>query len=246
MKQWDLNKSMWFIILSGYAALFFMLIHSGRLMLYLHPKMHPFTYITFIVLVILAVVTAFTPGNSGKFKRGYFIFFFPLLLAVTVNPTRISPDIAAANSVYVTEGSFEESVGLPSYATDDVAAPEVDVTTAVNHVYDGVDFKKTMIQLFDRPGSLTGQTIQLSGFVYKADSFDSETFLISRFLMSCCAADLQLVGVMGHWTQADQLTANAWYQFTGTVKVMADGVTPMIEIEGAVSVDEPSNPYIYP
>ena len=68
---------------------------------------------------------------------------------------------------------------------------------------------------------LAGQEITLYGFVYKEDSFPPDTILVSRLMITCCAADAMIVGYHVRVEDADDFSSDEWIQVTGTVEQFA-------------------------
>jgi putative membrane protein len=100
---------------------------------------------------------------------------------------------------------------------------------------------------------LQGQRISLYGFVYKDDAFPEGTLLVSRLLMTCCAADTSLVGFHVRVEDADAFENDEWIQVTGTVSAFQidyEGKTytmPILADGEIVHRDAPpDDPYIYP
>jgi hypothetical protein len=46
------------------------------------------------------------------------------------------------------------------------------------------------------PAAFIGQEARLIGFVYRDDRFNGDEFMISRFVISCCAADAAPLGLV--------------------------------------------------
>jgi putative membrane protein len=55
------------------------------------------------------------------------------------------------------------------------------------------------------------------GFVYKDESFPENTILVSRLLITCCAADATLVGFHVKVENADDFVEDEWIEVTGAV-----------------------------
>jgi putative membrane protein len=100
---------------------------------------------------------------------------------------------------------------------------------------------------------LRGQKISLYGFVYKDDAFPEGTILVSRKLMTCCAADASLVGFHVRVEDADDFKTDEWVEVTGTVQAFAvpyegSEYTMPILTGGVIRHREApmGDPYIYP
>ena len=93
-----------------------------------------------------------------------------------------------------------------------------------------------------------GQHASVVGFVYREDSLPQGEFLVSRFIISCCAADGYAVGMIVESQQADSFEKDTWVKVTGPVEVSSfDGnPSPLIHAETIEVVSQPDQPYLYP
>jgi uncharacterized repeat protein (TIGR03943 family) len=93
-----------------------------------------------------------------------------------------------------------------------------------------------------------GQQASVVGFVYFDERLPEGQFFVSRFILSCCAADGYAVGMIVEWEQADTLKQDAWVQVKGPVDAVSfeNGVSPLIQAETVEPVSQPDQPYLYP
>jgi putative membrane protein len=103
------------------------------------------------------------------------------------------------------------------------------------------------------PATLNGQQADVIGFVYRDARFhEADQFMVARFVMSCCAADAQAIGLVVNWPDAQTLKEDTWVRVRGTIQVGEfDGaLAPLITAddgkEGVQTVDQPRTPYLYP
>jgi len=93
-----------------------------------------------------------------------------------------------------------------------------------------------------------GQQASVVGFVYRDESLPQGQFFVSRFILSCCAADGYAVGMIVDTPQADTFEKDTWIKVTGSVDVVSfDGKpSPLIRAETIEIVPQPDQPYLYP
>jgi uncharacterized repeat protein (TIGR03943 family) len=93
-----------------------------------------------------------------------------------------------------------------------------------------------------------GQQASVVGFVYFDQSLPEGQFFVSRFILSCCAADGYAVGMIVEWPPADTLEQDVWVQVKGPVDSISteNGVNPIIRAESVERVSQPDQPYLYP
>lgn len=102
--------------------------------------------------------------------------------------------------------------------------------------------------LYDDDRSLEGERIRLTGFVTPNE--DGEGYLLSRFTLSCCAADATAVNVQ---VLGDQdWPADTWLEVEGHWRPRPDadpGVPsldpPLLDAEASRPIDPPAQPYEY-
>ncbi len=107
------------------------------------------------------------------------------------------------------------------------------------------------IKLFNFESDLSpflGQKASVIGFVYFDESLGENQFYISRFVISCCAADGFAIAMVGEWPQASTLKQDSWVLVKGTVQsiTLNDQVVPLIQAESVQPVPIPEQPYLFP
>jgi len=98
------------------------------------------------------------------------------------------------------------------------------------------------------PAEFTHQPADVVGFVYRPEQLADTQFLVSRFVVTCCAADGSAVGLLVEWPEAAGLEENGWVRVRGPVSVGAlDGrPIPLITAASIEPVPQPDQPYMYP
>jgi uncharacterized repeat protein (TIGR03943 family) len=101
--------------------------------------------------------------------------------------------------------------------------------------------------LYDEAGTLDGRRLRLIGFVV-ADPSVPDGYLLSRFVISCCAADARSFGIPVHGAPAPLLPDNTWVAVEGQwIEPAPDGPDAVrevgLQIASQVVIDQPANPY---
>ena len=96
--------------------------------------------------------------------------------------------------------------------------------------------------------SFDGREATITGFVYHDAQFNTNTFMISRFVVSCCTADGTPVGLIVHYDESDQLPEDQWLELTGTFEAGEFNGTeiPILVATDLQEIDPPRQPYLYP
>jgi putative membrane protein len=93
-----------------------------------------------------------------------------------------------------------------------------------------------------------GQQASVIGFVYRNEKLNDDQFYVSRFTISCCAADASSIGMIATWPDAKNLKNDSWVLVKGSITSLTldDQVIPVIDAESVQDVPVPEQPYLYP
>ena len=93
-----------------------------------------------------------------------------------------------------------------------------------------------------------GQEVKVSGFVYQDERYGTEQFMVTRFVVSCCVADANVLGLLVQWP-ADQTPANdQWVEVAGVfiANPNPNSPMPMVAARTVTPIEVPNQPYMYP
>lgn len=95
--------------------------------------------------------------------------------------------------------------------------------------------------------SYIGKSVKVSGFVFPKETFGDDMFLVSRFVVTCCAVDARPLGLPVQFNWRDNFKVDDWVEVLGKFDVqnINDREQLVIIAEGLRKIDIPSNPYIY-
>ncbi|MCB0167542.1 MAG: TIGR03943 family protein [Anaerolineae bacterium] len=98
------------------------------------------------------------------------------------------------------------------------------------------------------PVALAGEEVKLVGFVYRDKRFGEDSFMVSRFVVSCCAADAAPIGLVVHWPDSPTLTDDQWVEVAGVLEpgVFDGEQLPLVKAVSVTPTDVPDQPYLYP
>lgn len=99
------------------------------------------------------------------------------------------------------------------------------------------------------PGAtMLGEQVQVSGFVYTDEQYGADHFLVTRFVVSCCVADANVLGLLVQLPDGIALEDDQWVEVQGTfVANNIEGwMMPVIEATAITTIDVPNQPYLYP
>ena len=111
------------------------------------------------------------------------------------------------------------------------------------------NFAQWLTALYTKPDTWIDKKITATGSVWKdGELFEKDEFALARMMMTCCAADMQPVGVLAQWADVQALTEGEWIEVTGTLskKPYKDSFDPLIIVETIKKINPPRREYIYP
>ncbi|PRX75933.1 TIGR03943 family putative permease subunit [Rossellomorea vietnamensis] len=91
-----------------------------------------------------------------------------------------------------------------------------------------------------------GKEVQLTGFIYKDESFSGNQAVISRYVVSCCVADASVYGLLVQDTNMANLEPDTWVNVSGILDAVDFNGRKMPVITHPVfeEVEQPENPYV--
>ncbi len=110
-----------------------------------------------------------------------------------------------------------------------------------------LDWVRTL-NVYPEPDAYTGQNVKVQGFVVHSPELPPEYFLLSRFVITCCAADAYPVGLPVKIAQNRQAYApDTWLEVAGkmTTENLAGKRQLTIQASSLKQIPEPKNPYDY-
>lgn len=261
-----IKQLIWPLIMVLYGIAIFLLMATGELNAYIHPKLHILSFLAMVILFILAIATAKNNINKGYFPRlkgTYVVFIIPLLLFFIGGDTDASRQIAVENGIKISalptpqqlEGE-EESLALKLEAPDTESPLEINLEEEVDDAtlyLTNVNFTALMDDMHANLSDYKGRKISYLGLVYKQKDFEDTEIVVGRLLMYCCAADAQVMGLLGHSNQALDYEDGDWVTIDGYIdeKAYKDPYTeyessiPYLIIETISPAEEPEDPYVY-
>ena len=226
-------------ILLGMGVYFSWLIFSGNLSNYINQRFAWLVVVGAASFILLALVNLYSSLRAADecqhqhFQIGWDILLIvatPLLLALVV-PSR-SLGIEAVNG-----GISLSPVGVAGQAAFQRSPLDRNI----------LDW----LREFDRaasPAAFNGTAADVTGFVYREPTFAEDSFMLSRFTMSCCVADAFPIGMPISAPAAADYKAGVWLRVRGELKAAAfdSDIMPVLFADSLEIVDVPQQPYLYP
>jgi len=213
---------------------------GGKLTWYINQRFLPLTLIGVILLATMAEAVFRPARNKGAAQEhvhilpgNLLILLIPVLLGMLF-PARPLDAIAVDSKGIVVNAPLESSDGVER---------QFEAAADQRNILD-------WIRIFNYENDLSpylGQQANVIGFVYYDERLPENQFLVSRFIITCCAADAFAIGVPVEWN-GEEFDENTWVKVKGPVQVTEwnDQKTPLILAESVEITRAPEQPYLFP
>jgi uncharacterized repeat protein (TIGR03943 family) len=211
---------------------------SGKLTWYINLRFLPLTLVGIVLLAVMAQAVFRHSRNKEEdhdhvVPGGLLVLLIPVLAGVLL-PAR-PLDAAAVDSKGIT-----------------VNAPLVSSSSTGQQFEAAADQRNILdwIRIFEYETDLSsylGQEANVIGFVYYEDNLPENQFLVSRFVITCCAADGFALGLPVQW-EGETFEENTWVRVKGPVQATDwnGQKTPLIVAESVEITRAPEQPYLFP
>lgn len=221
---------------------------SGQLSYYINLRFIPLTIFGMIFLALLAQ-TLFSENRRSRqtekqedahdhehdhVPSNLWFMVVPLAIGLLI-PARPLDSSAFATKGFNTTGPMVSS---------DSAAKLFETESQDRNVLDWVKisyYEKDITSYLDQQASVIG-------FVYRDGQLNENQFYVSRFIISCCAADASSIGMIVNWDDANTLKQDSWVLVKGSISstILKDQTLLVIDAESVQDVPVPEQPYLYP
>lgn len=238
------------LLLLGLCIFFVFKAINGQLTWYINSRFVPLTVIGILFLAVMAQVVFTEIRRSRQHELEHpdhhhehdhapsagnlWIMLIPLLIGVLI------PARPLDSSAFDTKG-FNTSAPLVS---SDTSAQIFETESEQRNILD-------WLKLFNYEEDVTqfvGQKASVVGFVYFDETLGSDRFYVSRFVVSCCAADGFAIAMPVRWNKNSTLQQDSWVVVKGFIEsIELNGSrVPLIAAESVEAVDVPAQPYLFP
>ena len=220
---------------------------QGMLGFYIHPRYNVFTLVMAaigVVLMAISLVVSHTGHSHAghRHARGHSLMEWlslslvavVVVIAVVLPPTTLSSYTA-------------ENRSFGTVATSPAAdAIDIDSTTSGFENLTVRDWASLLIQTQD-PTFFRGKPFSALGTM--TESGDPDVFLLTRFVVTCCAVDAQPVSVPVYFPGwQDEFALDSWVTIEGGFQVLPEVDVPgnlVVVSSGIVLEEVPREPYLF-
>ena len=218
-------------MLLGWGAFLAWMAISNNMARFLGPRTYWVAWFGAAMLLVSGFVSAVhavrAPGpKAGRADwAGVVLLLVPIALVLALPSPQLGAQAASRKAVGV--GALAGFVPPPTRG-EEIGLEEIHYA-AVSREY------------ADHVGIVEGAEVDLAGFVTHPKNMEQGTYSLTRFYISCCAADAVPYSVA---IVADEdLPDDTWLNITGTL--VRVGEVFLVEPTQIEEIDEPSTPYLY-
>lgn len=225
---------------------------SGQMLLLIHPAYKPLTIGAGFVLLFVSAVKGWfvwrasrNPNRQNLPPMQHLSLFPPgwssaLLLGVAIAGLVLTP------RPFASQTAFDR--GVSDSITMTRVRPQSFTASAKTEDKSLIDWIRTL-QVYPEPDAYTGQKARVQGFVIHPPNLPAQYFLITRFVITCCAADVYPVSLPVKVPTGDRnaYKVDSWLEVEGKmITETFDGKRQLtIQATNLKPIPEPQNPYDY-
>lgn len=234
------------LVLGAWSLTLFRYWITGKLFLLLHPNYMWLANGAAIVLLAMAIFRAIQIRQPKPVQAppSHTTLLPPqlsslILLGVAVLGLIYTPQVFASDTAI--QRGVSESLTMTR------SQPQRFVRQTASEDRTVIDWIRTL-NVYPEPDAYTGQSVKVSGFVIHPEAWPEEYLMLSRFVLTCCAADAYPVGLPVQLAVSRQAYApDSWLDIEGKmVTATIDGQRQLtIEPTQIETIPEPRNPYEY-
>jgi uncharacterized repeat protein (TIGR03943 family) len=231
---------------------------SGRLSLLIHPAYHWLAVVAGLVLLMAAASLAIDLVRAKSTHRSLWngaasaasgdateqhVNLLPkgwatmLLLLAAIGGFLITPQPLSSQKAI--------QRGIGDTTTTIARAPKAFRSNKRPEQRSLIEWVRTL-EVYPEPEAYRNQPVNVSGFVTKLDGYPSDVFWISRFTITCCAADAYPLGLPVRRPASEpDYPVDTWLDIRGrmTVDTLKDERLLIIEPQSMRKIPVPENPY---
>jgi uncharacterized repeat protein (TIGR03943 family) len=219
---------------------------TGQLFLLVHPNYIPLTVTAGIGLTIVGGAEAWRVSQRRRTynNQQHVTLLKPslsssLLLAVAIIALLVNPRPFTSEKA-IHRGVIDSVADARTVPQSFRASNRPEERTLVEWV--------RTISAYPEPDAYIGQKVNLSGFVVHAPDQPDNMFLITRFIITCCAADVYPVSLPVQINGSRSMyPPDRWLKIEGQVGVNTNNSKRQVVIvaNNITAINEPKNPYDY-
>jgi uncharacterized repeat protein (TIGR03943 family) len=237
------------IAIVAWAILLFRYWRTGKLYLLIHPNYMWLTVAAGATLMLIAIlkllVLMAARHDDSKQSRPPHVTLFPPAISIALIVT------TAILGLVIEPRAFASQTAIQRGITDTLpltrVKPQTFRATVASDSKSIIDWVRTL-SAYPEPDAYTGQQVKVQGFIVHPPNLPTTHLLISRFVITCCAADAYPVGLpvkLPHDRSAYPI--DKWFEVEGvmTTATLDNKRQLVIAAKSLKPIPAPKNPYYY-
>lgn len=230
------------LAMAGWGILLIKLWLSDQLYLLIHPNYRPLTIVAGLVLILFAAILAWQIKRKPLSSLPHQSYLLPqwssglliltALLGLIISPRPFGGDTA-----------FHRGVGEQINSVRPVQSFRANSKSEERSLLEWI----RTLNVYPEPDAYQGQKVKVSGFVVHPPDLSEQFFLITRFVITCCAADIYPISLP---VKLESGTRNAyprdrWLEIEGRMitETLDNRRQLTIAATKLTPIPEPKNPY---
>jgi uncharacterized repeat protein (TIGR03943 family) len=225
----------------------------GQLYLLIHPNYIPLTVMAGFLLLLISGGKAWQLIQSQRISQK-----ISNLQHSNLFPSKLSSGLllgAAIIGLVITPKPFASDAAIHRGVGDNLGAirsvPQSFRASNRPEERSLIEWVRTL-NVYPEPDAYAGQKVKITGFAVHPQNFPDQVMLISRFIITCCAADVYPVSLpvkldakLGQ--SRNNYPADQWFEISGTMITETINGRRQLTIQPLTinAIAEPKNPYDY-
>ena len=219
MKRFNFDEFLWFIVLILLDISIIYLIFTGKIDFYIGKKMIKYIYITIVMISIITIFqikNVFTSKGSNNLKKKLLPIVLTLILGIiSINKQETFKHIELNKELQESKASSINVKSLYEHELDENLIKVENDNKEILVVNE--DNPMVLEDIRENPKKYIGRNLEVHGFVCKESYLNKNQFIVGRIVITCCAADSKIVGIIGEYNKSNDLHENEKIIARGTI-----------------------------
>jgi len=244
------------LALGTWSAMLFRYWFGGKLLLLLHPD---YAWLSNTAAVVLSGLALFTLVRALKGLWQRRVAAGPAGEHVTLLPPNVSSalllGVAVFGLIYTPRAFASQTAaqrGIADTLTLTRSQPQRFMRAAAAENRTIIDWIR-LVNVYPEPDEYAEDAVDVEGFVIYPEEWPEGYLMVSRFVLTCCAADAYPVGLPVKLPEGSVATAKETYPVDSWLSIQGEMISDTIDGRRQVTIapttlttiEEPKNPYEY-
>ncbi len=239
-------------ILLLFSVIFALTIINGSVYNFVHKRHIPMIIFSIIVFLIFAIVEMiYRKSFQHNYKKNIslLIFIIPIILYF-FSGDGLKLSSVAQNTELKNQFQTKQTEKKQQKPNPFTGMPKITMKLSDGRiVLNNENFSKWLTEIYQNSYLYFDTEIELSGELWYEEDLPENEFAVGRFMMLCCAADMQAVGLLCKAKNKPKQEDGEWVKIKGILKEKIfneEESEPYIEVLSIEKAQRPENSYIYP